>query len=91
MTGAVARLLFAWGALLLLLGGTFAVAHLPLGLAKVAFGYAIAAVKAGIILWVFMEMRGEGATARMATMAIWVFIMLVLTGSDYVTRAMTGG
>lgn len=40
-----------------------------------------------------MEMRGEGATARMATMAafIWLFMMLVLTGSDYVTRAMAGG
>jgi cytochrome c oxidase subunit 4 len=48
----------------------------------------IAAVKAVLIAAVFMQLREGNALNRLAASAgpIWLFIMFLLIGADYVTR-----
>ena len=87
------RLALVWAALFLLLAATVIAAHLPLGAAKPWISYAIAFAKAALILWFFMEMRKEGAIARLAMLAagIWLIMMMTLSASDYLTRGWMGG
>ena len=87
------RLALVWAALLLLLAATVIAAHLPLGAAKPWISYVIAFAKAAFILWFFMEMRKEGAIARLAMLAagIWLIMMMTLSASDYLTRGWMGG
>lgn len=93
MSAALLRLLLVWVGLLLLLGATLGAAFLPLGAAKPWIGYAIAAAKAGLILWFFMDMRKEGGLMRLATGAalLWIVFLLTLSGADYLTRGWAGG
>lgn len=88
MSAGVRRLVLAWLGLLLLLGMTLGAAFLPLGTAKPWVGYAIAAGKAALILWFFMDMRREKGLARIATAAafLWLLFLLALSGADYLTR-----
>ncbi|WP_052757490.1 cytochrome C oxidase subunit IV family protein [Sphingobium chungbukense] len=87
------RLVLVSAALMLLLAVTVVAAHLPLGPAKPWIAYGIAFAKATLILWFFMEMRSEGATARLAMVAagVWLLMMLTLTAADYLTRSWIGG
>jgi len=89
MTAALRRVLLVWLALLLLLAATLGAAFLPLGPAKPWIGYGIAALKAGLILWFFMDMRREGGLMRLATGAalLWIVFLLSLVASDYLTRS----
>lgn len=81
-------MLGAWAALMLLLAATLGTAFLPLGPARPWIGYAIAAAKAGLILWFFMELRREDGLARLAALAgyIWLAMLFALTAADYLTR-----
>jgi len=87
------RLTAVWAALLLLLALTVIAAHLPLGAAKPWIAYGIAFAKAVLVLWFFMEMRSEGAIARLAMLAaaLWLIMMLTLSASDYLTRGWLAG
>lgn len=87
------RLGLVWGALLLLLAATVIAVHLPLGAAKPWVSYAIAFAKAALIVWFFMDMRKEGAIARLAMLAagVWLIMMMTLAASDYLTRGWIGG
>ncbi|WP_162854690.1 cytochrome C oxidase subunit IV family protein [Sphingobium estronivorans] len=93
MKGLLIQLGLVWVALLILLAATVIAAHLPLGAAKPWISYAIAFAKAALILWVFMEMRKEGAIARLAMMAamVWLIMMMTLSASDYLTRGWLSG
>ncbi|EZP74458.1 caa(3)-type oxidase, subunit IV [Sphingomonas paucimobilis] len=93
MRAPLLRLIAVWAALLLLLAATVAASYLPLGPAKPWISYAIALAKAALILWFFMDMRKEGAVARLAMLAaaLWLLMMLTLTASDYLTRGWLGG
>lgn len=88
MSRSILRLIAAWAALMLLLGLTLGASFLPLGPAKPLLAYAIATAKAALVLWFFMEMRGETSLARFAAAAgfLWLFFLLLLSGSDYLTR-----
>jgi len=92
VTAGVRRLLLVWLALMLLLAATLGAAFLPLGAAKPWIGYGLAGGKAGLILWFFMDMRGEGGLMRLATGAalLWILFMLCLIGADYLSRASPG-
>ncbi|ETI65748.1 oxidase [Sphingobium sp. C100] len=87
MSGAV-RLLLVWAALMALLALTVGAAFLPIGMAKPWVAYAIATAKAILILWFFMEMRRESGLARLAAIAgfVWLAILIMLTATDYLTR-----
>ena len=88
MSRAVLRLIGVWLALLVLLGVTLGAAFLPLGAWGVAIAYGIATIKAGLVVWIFMEMRSEDRIARLAMAAgfIWLSIMLVMLAADYAVR-----
>jgi len=83
------RLVAVWAALMLLLAATAGASFLPLGPAKPFVAYAIAAAKAGLVLWFFMEMRREDGLVRLAAAAgfVWLLFLLVLTASDMLTRS----
>jgi cytochrome c oxidase subunit IV len=87
MSGAV-RLLLVWAALMALLALTVGAAFLPIGMAKPWVAYAIATAKVMLILWFFMEMRRESGLARLAAIAgfVWLAILIMLTATDYLTR-----
>lgn len=89
----ILRPILVWAALQLLLVATMAGSLLPPGVLRLLLGYGIAAMKAGLILWFFMEMRLEGAVARFATLAagLWLLILLTLMGADYATLALSDG
>ena len=74
-----------WLALMLLLAATTASAFVPLGNFNLPVSLTIAAIKALIVLLVFMELRGSRALVRSFAAAgfFWLLIMITLTGADY--------
>jgi cytochrome c oxidase subunit 4 len=80
--------LVIWGLLCLALTLTCFAAYLPLGSVNLAISLAIAAIKAGFIGWGFMRLSEGNALFRLAacTGPLWVFVMFLLIGADYVTR-----
>jgi cytochrome c oxidase subunit IV len=78
----------SWAALLVLLGATVGGAFLPLGAGNVALALAIAAAKAGIVVFVFMELRaGPRLTWALAGAGFfWLMILFTLAGADVATR-----
>lgn len=84
----VFRLVLVWLALLALLAATVAASFLPLGPVLPFVSYAIAGAKAALILWFFMEMRAEGGLVRLAAVAGFAMlaILLVMLAADIGTR-----
>ena len=82
------RLILVWAALMGLLATTLALAYLPLGPLKPVTAYGIATIKAGLILWFFMELRREGELPRFAAAAgfAWIGVLLTLIAADYLSR-----
>ncbi len=81
-------LLFAWLALIALLGLTLVLAYQPLGEFNTAVALAIAAIKALLIAAVFMELRERNGLVLAFAGAgfFWLAILLWLGMSDYLTR-----
>jgi cytochrome c oxidase subunit IV len=77
-----------WIALMALLLISFGAAYLPLGAFNTVVGLLIALIKAGLVAVLFMELRHSGALMRLAgaTGLLFVFVMFVLTLSDFMTR-----
>lgn len=76
-----------WVALMALLALTVGATFLPLGPWRLAVGLAIAAAKAALIAWVFMELRkGGSALPPLAGLAA-LFILTVLVGMTWVETA----
>jgi caa(3)-type oxidase subunit IV len=82
------RPLVTWGALCLLLAATCGLAYVPLGWGNLPLALAIAAAKAALVGTIFMRLMQETPLNRMAAFVgpIWIFIMFVLMGADYLTR-----
>jgi cytochrome c oxidase subunit 4 len=80
--------LMIWAALLILLGATCALAYVPMGELNLPVSLAIAGVKASLVGAVFMRLNEDRPLHRMAAAVgpIWIFIMFLLTGTDYFTR-----
>lgn len=78
-----------WAALMILLALTCGAAYLPLGPFGIALGLAIAAVKAGLVGLLFMNLRRSGSLIRLAAAAgfFWLVILFALTLSDVLTRS----
>jgi len=77
-----------WGALLVLLALTFALAHLRLGAFNAVASLAIAAVKAALVALFFMHLRrGRALLVLFALVAPFALaILFTLSGADYITR-----
>jgi cytochrome c oxidase subunit 4 len=85
------RLVLVWAALLALLALTVSASFLPLGAARLAVSYGIATAKAALVLWFFMELRGDKGLTRLAGLAgfAWIALLFTLVAADYLTRTVT--
>lgn len=85
-------LLATYGALLGLLGLTAGAAYLKLGMLNPVLAYGVAIAKAGLIGWIFMELRESPPLTRFAAGIgfFWLGILFVLSLSDILTRGWTG-
>ncbi len=84
-----ARLYVAiWGLLMVLLFVTVAVNEIDLGQWNFFIAFAIAMVKAVLIVLFFMHVRDSPGLTRVVACAgfFWLAIMLCLTFADYMTR-----
>ncbi|GAB3666375.1 cytochrome C oxidase subunit IV family protein [Ramlibacter alkalitolerans] len=83
------HLLLAWIALLALMGASLAGSYLPLGAGNLVLGLAIAALKAGIVLVLFMGLARAGVAVRLAAgVAVATLALLLgLSSVDFATRA----
>lgn len=77
--------------LVILLALTVGADLIPLGAFHTPVALGIALAKATLIAWFFMELRGQSARIRILASAglLWLFILVLLTASDYVTRGWT--
>jgi cytochrome c oxidase subunit 4 len=84
----IRRPLLAWLGLCLLLAATCALAYVPMGRGNFPVSLCIAALKAVLVALVFMRLAEPNPLNRLAACAgpIWIFIMFLLTGTDYFTR-----
>ena len=83
------RLLLAWLALLALMTASLAGSYVPLGTGNLVLGLAIAVVKAGIVIAVFMGLLREALVVRLAAAVALATLALLfgLSSVDYATRA----
>jgi cytochrome c oxidase subunit IV len=88
MSREAATLIGVWIALMLLLTATVAATFGPFGAWTPLINLAIAFAKAGLIFWVFMHLREQGALARLVAVAAiaWLLILIGLTQADLATR-----
>ena len=80
-------------ALLGLLALTISLTFAPLGPFRLPASLLIAGAKAGLIYWVFMDLRKADALTRLAAAAVLFFlaVLLLLTGVDFALRSGAGG
>ncbi len=77
-----------WAALLLLLMLSLMLAYVPMGILTPTAGIAIAFIKAGVVILLFMELAKSKALIRLAAMAGVVFLtaLFALTLADVLSR-----
>ncbi|MBE7185722.1 MAG: cytochrome C oxidase subunit IV family protein [Methylobacterium mesophilicum] len=88
MKAELRALLLVYAGLLALLAMTVGASFLSLdGLSPVA-SFGIAALKTGLIVWFFMNFRAEGWPVRLAALAgfVWLAILLTLLMLDLASR-----
>jgi cytochrome c oxidase subunit 4 len=88
-----ARSLYITFALLLVLTLiTVGVSYLDLGPWNVAAALGIAFAKAALVSLIFMDVNRSSSLVKLTVLSglFWLFIMLVLTFSDYLTRSWIG-
>jgi cytochrome c oxidase subunit IV len=80
-----------WGALLLLLLLSLVLAYVPMGLFTPTAGILIAFAKAGLVIFLFMELAKSKPLIRLAAVAGVVFLaaLFTLTLADVLTRMAT--
>ena len=85
------EIVFTWVLLLALMLASLGSAYLRLGVFNMVAGLVIAAIKAGLVLWIFMRLCSASAAIRLvAATGLAVFaILVVLSGVDYATRVET--
>ena len=74
-----------------LLALTIGASFLPLGPALPAISYGIAAAKARLVLWFFMELRSEDGLARLAVLIGfgWLILLIAFTAAENLRAAGT--
>lgn len=80
--------LLTFGVLVALLGAAVGAAYLPLGRMHLTVTLIIAAVKALIIMMIFMHLRFSSRLTWAFAMGafVWLALMMTLTLSDYLSR-----
>ena len=80
----MARLISTWAALVALLAATIVVSFLPIGAWRQVGSLAIAIAKAGLIGWLFMDLKRESPLVRLAAMAaiVLLLVMTAMLGAD---------
>jgi cytochrome c oxidase subunit 4 len=88
----VRPILYAWVALITLLALTIGASFAPLGPVLPFVSYAIAIAKTALIIWLFMEMKTRDGLQRIALGVgfVWLFILLLLSFADILTRGWLG-
>ena len=88
MRGEALRLVVVWAALAALLALTVALTFAPLGVWRLPASLAIAVAKAGLIVWVYMDLRREGGLTRIAALVGLLFLTLLIgmAGLDALIR-----
>lgn len=86
------RNLLVWAALLILLGLTFILAYMPLGTFNIVAALGIAAIKVGLVAFLFMGLGRSSPLIRLASIVgiLWVIVLFALTLSDSLTRFSIG-
>ena len=81
-------LISVWAALIVLTWTTVGVSYLELGEWNVVVAILIALIKASLVAWIFMGVRYSTKMTRLFVVAglVWLTIMILITGGDYVTR-----
>ena len=81
--------LLVWVALMALLALTVGLTFAPLGPWRLACGLAIAAAKAALVGWVFMELRDASSNLRLVAAAttVMLLVLLCLSGVDAAVRS----
>ena len=87
----VGTLVGIWATLIVLTVVTALVATLDLGELNIVVALLIAVTKASLVAWVFMGVRYVTNLTRLFVVAglVWLFIMILMTASDYSTRPWT--
>jgi len=82
------RLLVSWAALAMLLGGNVALAFIVPAALSLAVNLLVAAIMAGIVLILFMELGRRSPLIWVFAGAgfFWLAILFCLTAADYLTR-----
>jgi cytochrome c oxidase subunit 4 len=77
-----------YGALLALLVLTTASAFLNLGAFNGPVNFGIAAAKASLVYWFFMELRTADGLVRLAALSVifWLAVLLCADAADWLTR-----
>ena len=88
MSTAIRGLLRTYVGLLGLLAITAGASYLDLGPMSAIVAYGVAIAKAGLIVWIFMELRESPMLTRFAAGLglFWLGILFVLSLSDFLTR-----
>jgi cytochrome c oxidase subunit 4 len=81
-------LAYAWLALIALMLTSLGSAYLKLGSGNIVAGLVIAAIKAGIVVWCFMELRRAPAMPRVAAVVglATLLLLMLLSLVDFATR-----
>jgi cytochrome c oxidase subunit 4 len=89
MGAAIAFRVLVWLGLMALLALTIGVTFAPLGAWRFPISLAIAAVKAALVVWVFMELRAASGATRLVLVAALVALglLMLLSGLDAAIRA----
>ena len=87
----VSTLVAVWATLVVLTGVTSAASYVDVGEWNIVVALLIAVTKASLVVWIFMGVRHTTTLTRLFVVAglVWLFIMILLTFSDYRTRGWT--
>jgi len=79
---------WAWAGLVLLTAANIGSAYVRLGILNPTISFTIAAIKAAIVMVVFMQLRRVGKLTRLVAMAgyFWLAILMILMLADFLTR-----
>jgi cytochrome c oxidase subunit 4 len=85
----VGTLVAVWGSLIALTALTTFVSHLELGVFNIVVALLVAVGKASLVAWIFMGVRHTTSLTKLFVVAglVWLSIMVLITFSDYHTRA----
>ena len=87
----VSTLVAVWATLIVFTFLTSAASYVDVGEWNIVVALLIAVTKASLVVWIFMGVRHVTTLTRLFVAAglVWLFIMILLTASDYTTRAWT--